>query len=156
MNRPVVFTLGHGLLPLEGLMRLLRENVIDLVLDVRSQPFSARAPHFTTEALASSLVSEGFAYRWVPALGGRPNDRLSTMSGSPDYERMALQPDTLAALDEVARSAWSKRIALLCSESRPEECHRSRMLEPELAGRGVWVDHILHTGDVERVPTLFS
>jgi uncharacterized protein (DUF488 family) len=69
---------------------------------------------------------------------------------------MAQEPDTMRALDEVVSLAGTHTVALMCSESRPDECHRSRMLEPELAQRGVWVEHILHSGDVAAKPTLFA
>ncbi len=80
----------------------------------------------------------------------------SHATGAPNYQRMANEPDTRAALDEVAELAGEHTIALMCSESRPEECHRSRMLEPELAGRGVGVEHILHSGEAAARPTLFT
>jgi uncharacterized protein (DUF488 family) len=154
LTKSRVFTIGHGLLEREQLLELLRSHGVDTIIDVRSQPHSARAPQFNREAL--ERVS-GVTYRWMPALGGRPPAHLRIEgTDAPDYERMAREPETRAALDEIAALTSQRSIALMCSESRPEECHRSRMLEPELARRGVWVEHILHSGEAAAVPTLFA
>jgi uncharacterized protein (DUF488 family) len=89
-------------------------------------------------------------------LGGRPPTRLRTASGAPDYERMAQEPETRRALDDLTKEAHSQRVVVLCSESRPETCHRSRMLEPELESRGIAVNHILPDGTLSAQPTLFT
>jgi uncharacterized protein (DUF488 family) len=151
-----VYTVGHGLLDDGRLIELLRSFDVDLVIDVRSQPFSRRAPQFNREVLADALERSGIAYRWVAELGGRPADELRTAAGAPDYERMAEAPGAADALDKVADLASRRTVVLLCSESSPFDCHRSRMLEPELARRGIWVEHILHSGDLAARPTLFA
>src|SRR5262245_42062636 len=89
---PSVYTLGHGLIGLDVLMDLLQQHSVELVVDVRSQPFSGRAPQFNREALGAALDSAGVTYRWVPELGGRPEPSLMTPTGRPDYERMAQEP----------------------------------------------------------------
>jgi uncharacterized protein (DUF488 family) len=63
---------------------------------------------------------------------------------------------TRRALDALAASSGDVCIALLCSESKPETCHRSRMLEPELERRGCEVEHILSDGSIAAQPTIFA
>src|SRR5437588_3037450 len=132
----MLYTVGHGLLSGETLIANLSRHGIDLVVDVRSQPVSTRAPHFNRELLKRALEASGISYAWMgQALGGRPPSRLRTRAGAPDYERMAQEPATVSALDRLAGAAASRKIALLCSESRPELCHRTLMLEPQLEMR---------------------
>lgn len=151
-----IFTAGHGLLTIEALVENLSRHHIAAVIDVRSQPFSGRAPQFNKEALRASLELVGIEYAWMgKALGGRPPDELRTGTGAPDYERMACDPATVTALDKLVEASEKRRIALLCSEARPEGCHRSRMLEPQLEQRGVAVEHILPDGTIAAQPTLF-
>ena len=151
-----VYTVGHGLLPIETLVENLRSHDVTVVVDVRSQPFSRRAPQFNKDSLRASLEAAGIGYAWMGhALGGRPPDELRTSTGAPDYERMAQEPATATALGKVAEASTRRRIALLCSESRPEGCHRSRMLEPQLGQRGVVVEHILPDGTLVVHPRLF-
>lgn len=42
------------------------------------------------------------------------------------------------------QSAWQRgvRFVLLCSEGKPEQCHRSKLIGETLAGRGIPVLHI--------------
>jgi uncharacterized protein (DUF488 family) len=151
-----IYTVGHGLLSLEALVTNLSNYEIEAVVDVRSQPFSGRAPQFNKESLRRSLEAVGISYIWMgQALGGRPHEALRTSTGAPNYERMVREPQTAAALDRVVGAAMRRRIALLCSEARPEGCHRTRMLEPQLEQRGAHVEHILPDGTLASQPTLF-
>jgi uncharacterized protein (DUF488 family) len=152
-----IYTIGHGVQPLECVVGNLNLHHVDLVVDVRSHPVSGRAPQYCRETLAVALKCAGIDYAWVGrALGGRPSRHLRTPAGAPDYERMAAEPATVDALDQLAERSSSRRLALLCSESRPESCRRTRMLEPELERRGVVVEHILRDGSLAALPTLFS
>ncbi len=152
-----IYTIGHGVQPVDALIGKLTGHNVDLVVDVRSHPVSSRAPQFCRDTLTDALTSAGIDYAWVgKALGGRPPRHLLTPGGAPDYERMVGEPATAAALDRVAECAATRTLALLCSESRPEQCHRTRMLEPELERRGVTVEHILPNGSLAAYPTLFA
>ena len=151
-----IYTVGHGLLPVEALLANLARHDVVAVVDVRSQPFSGRAPQFNREALRVALEDVGITYIWMgQALGGRPPARLRTATGAPDYELMAREPATSDALDKVVDASSRRKLALLCSEARPEGCHRARMLEPELERRGATVEHILPDGMLAARPTLF-
>ena len=152
-----LLTVGHGLSEFADFAANLQRHGVTTVIDVRSYPVSKRAPAYDRERLDLALRSRGVTYVWAgDALGGRPPANLLTRAGAPDYERMAQQPKTKAALDRLAERATEERLALLCSESRPEDCHRLRMLEPELARRDVVVDHILSDGSLMTKPTLFA
>ncbi len=151
-----IYTVGHGTLPLEAVLVNLSVHQVAAVMDVRSQPFSGRSPHFNKENLRASLEAAGINYVWMgQSLGGRPRAKLRTPAGAPDYERMAREPATVAGIAKVVEAAGRRRIALLCSEARPEGCHRTRMLEPEFEERGLLVEHILPDGSLASQPTLF-
>jgi uncharacterized protein (DUF488 family) len=152
-----IFTIGHGVLSLDAFLQLLNRHGVGLVVDVRSHPGSQRAPHFNRRVLERILRERELGYRWEgETLGGRPSPDLLTASGAPDYERMVALPRTRASLDVLADEARRTALALMCSETDPNRCHRSRMLEPELEARGVAVDHILSSGALMAVPTLFG
>lgn len=152
-----LFTIGHGLLDFDRFVSNLRNHAVTLVVDVRSHPSSARAPQFDRERLEASLSARGIDYRWAGrTLGGRPPAELKTAGGAPDYERMAAEPETSRALDYLVALASDRTVAIMCSESQPEGCHRTRMLEPQLEQRGAAVEHILPSGELMARPTLFA
>jgi uncharacterized protein (DUF488 family) len=152
-----IYTVGHGLQALSQLVQNLTAHRIGLVVDVRSHPLSARAPQFSRQPLQAALEAKGVKYAWMGReLGGRPPRKLRTSTGAPDYERMAAVPVAADAIDRLASAAAEWNIVLLCSESSPERCHRSRMLEPEFEKRGVVVEHILPSGVLLLRPSLFA
>jgi uncharacterized protein (DUF488 family) len=156
-QRPTIFTIGHGLAPISTLLDTLLLVSVDKVVDVRSVPGSQRAPQYNRRDLESVLRARGVDYEWAgETLGGRPPAHLRTRSGAPDYERMVGERETADALDALVAASRTQRIALLCSETRPEECHRSRMLEPEIERRGADVEHLLPDGSRQSAPTLFA
>jgi hypothetical protein len=81
-------------------------------------------------------------------LGGRPSERRFYCEGVADYEKMAQARDFSRGLDRVIKGAKKYRIALMCSERDPLDCHRCLLVSRALAKRGVRVSHILEDGRV--------
>jgi uncharacterized protein (DUF488 family) len=145
-----VFTIGHSDLDAPYFLRLLRINEIDLILDVRSAPYSRRAPQYNRSALAQSLESAHVGYAFAgKSLGGRPPDPTLYVSGRVSYPRVAGSQVFIQGLRRLSRLVVQYRIALLCSERDPLECHRFLLIGRALTIRGVNVEHILSDGSVE-------
>jgi uncharacterized protein (DUF488 family) len=146
----LVFTIGHSDLGEAYFLRLLRINEIDLILDVRSSPYSRRAPQYNRAALAQSLEAARVSYTFAgKSLGGRPPDPSLYVSGQVSYPRVASSHAFLQSLRRLARILPHNRIALLCAERDPLECHRFLLIGRALAIRGVNVEHILSDGSLE-------
>jgi uncharacterized protein (DUF488 family) len=65
-----IHTIGHSTRPTDSFIALLRENEVDLLVDVRSVPRSRTNPHFNAETLPATLARESIDYRHIKALGG--------------------------------------------------------------------------------------
>jgi uncharacterized protein (DUF488 family) len=154
MMETTVFTIGHSTRGIEELIALLRENGVQLLVDVRRYPVSRRYPHFTADALASSLAREGIAYEHGRDLGGHRDPR----AGSPNtalraaafrgYADHMSTPAFKAALARLEEKAASQCAAVMCAEADPQRCHR-QLLADALSARGAQVLHILGPGRVE-------
>jgi len=145
-----VFTIGHSNQSFEQLLVLLRQNGITAVGDVRSQPYSRRYPQFSREPLEKSLKEAGIAYVFLGReLGARSDDPKNYDNGSVRYERLAKTELFQSGLDRVERGAETHRLALLCAEKEPLNCHRFVLVSRELVRRGVEVRHILEDGRAE-------
>ena len=146
-----IFTIGHSNHSMEEFSALLAENAVTMVVDVRSSPRSRWVPHFNPNNLEPALEQAGIEYAFMGReLGGRPDDRsVYDAGGRVSYERAALADDFSDAIGSLIRQADERRIALLCMERDPLECHRALLVARELADRGVEVQHILHEGAVE-------
>jgi uncharacterized protein (DUF488 family) len=148
-----VFSIGHSDLGEAYFLRLLRINEIDLILDVRSAPYSRRAPQYNRSALARSLELARIAYVFAgKSLGGRPPDPTLYVSGRVNYPRVASSRIFVQGLRRLSRLLAQHRVALLCSERDPLECHRFLLIGRALTIRGVNVEHILSDGSLESQP----
>lgn len=148
----VIYTIGHGNRAVEQFLGLLREADIECVVDVRAYPASRRHPQFARQALECSLADAGLRYVWEgKALGGRrrlAKDSPHLALKSPGFRAFA---DHMASgefregLGRIVALAKQTRIAILCAERLPWQCHRL-LIADSLLARGVAVEHIVERG----------
>jgi uncharacterized protein (DUF488 family) len=144
-----VWTVGHSTHTFERLLGLLRAPSITAVADVRTAPFSRHFPQFNKDALQAELRMAGIAYSFLGTeLGGRPTGSQYYCDGVADYERMARSPDFERGLQRILDGARKYRIALMCSEHDPLDCHRCLLVGRALTARGALVKHILADGAI--------
>ena len=139
-----ILTVGHSNHSLDHFIEILHRHGVKQVADVRSHPRSRFAPHFNRETLQKSLRLQGIGYRFMGAtLGGKPaKDDLYTSDGRADYRRMAQVPAFIASTLEIAKMGQETTTALMCTEKRPEECHRTLLVTQQLNLMGVPSAHI--------------
>lgn len=139
-----VFTIGYGNRPVADFLAALSRRRIQYLIDVRSSPRSKYRPEFSANELRTLLKQSDISY--VPmgdSLGGRPDDSSCYEDGHVLYdlvrERHYFQ-DGIKRIQE----ALSKnlRVCLMCSEGKPEDCHRSKLIGSALEALGVNVLHI--------------
>ena len=157
INTLTIWTIGHSTRTIEEFIDLLRDNQIEILVDVRHFPGSRKFPHFNKGALHDALVAAGIRYEHLVELGGRRPVRLdshnvvwrnASFRGYADY--METQPfhDGIDRLLEIARSG---RTAIMCSEAVWWRCHRS-MIADYLKAIGVHVFHILSSKKAQEHP----
>ena len=92
---------------------------------------------------------DGISYVFLgKELGGRPSDRKFYCEGVADYEKMAQASEFKEGINRVIDGAKKYRVALMCSERDPLDCHRCLLVSRALAQRGIRVNHILDDGNV--------
>lgn len=142
-----VLTIGHSTQSGGSFVQLLRQAGVTAVADVRSVPFSRHVPHFNRETLKEMLGAEKIAYVYLgDVLGGRPKAREPFSDGVADYEKMARSESFNQGVDRVIEGARTHRIALMCAERDPLDCHRCLLIGRTLKERGVSVRHIQGPG----------
>src|SRR5262245_22971141 len=121
-----LFTIGHSNHEREDFLNLLRQHGITAVGDVRSSPYSRRQPHFSKVPLQAMLRQNGIAYVFLgKELGGRPaSPELYHAEGWADYELVRATEEFRRGVDRLLRGLETFRIALLCGEEDPLDCHR--------------------------------
>ena len=145
-----VFTIGHSTHSIEKFIELLAAHQIKVVADVRSSPFSKFNPQFNRDNLQNSLKATGIRYVFLgKELGARSEDPACYVADKVQYDRLAKTPLFQSGLDRVIEGANNYRIALMCAEKDPLDCHRTILVARELLKRGVTITHILDDGSLE-------
>lgn len=145
-----LYTIGHSNHPQEVFPALLHEHEIELVVDVRSSPYSRYVPHANRETLAQTLEHAGISYKWMgDRLGGKPEGYVA------DYDELRASPSFQEGVTALLALAATRRTALMCAEGDHRLCHRYKLITPALLVRGARVLHIQPDGSVvdeEEVP----
>lgn len=145
-----LFTIGHSTHAIGVFVALLKQHGITAIADVRSAPYSRFNPQFNREVLRHSLNGEGIEYVFLgKELGARSDDPACYERGRVQYSRLARTPAFLRGLDRVLQGAARHRIALMCAEKDPLDCHRTVLVARSLVERGTAVQHILSDGSLE-------
>jgi uncharacterized protein (DUF488 family) len=151
MRQPIfdVYSLGHSTHSQERFSALLKIAGVNAIADVRSSPFSRHFPHFSQIQLRTRLRQDGISYVFLgKELGGRPDSQSLFRDGVADYEAMAATKAFVEGLDRLINGAAIHRIAMMCSEHDPLDCHRCLLVARRLSERGLKVGHILPQGEV--------
>lgn len=149
MGQPV-FSIGHSTHSVEHLLGLLKQHSITAICDVRSQPYSRMNPQFNREPLRDALRAEGIAYVFLgKELGARSDDRSCYRDGQVQYDLLAATDSFRQGLKRVREGSEKYRVALMCAEKDPLQCHRTILVSRHLVVEGIDVCHILADGTVE-------
>jgi uncharacterized protein (DUF488 family) len=149
-----LFTVGHSTRTAAELLALLRAAKIETLVDVRRFPGSRRHPQFGQEALAAALRAAGIAYQHEPDLGGRRAPRPHSPNafwreaGFRGYADHMATPAFATALERLLGQAEDRRLAVMCAEALPWQCHRQLIADAAVA-RGAAVMHLLGEGRTE-------
>lgn len=147
-NDAVIYTIGHSNREIDEFIELLQKNKIEILIDVRKLPGSAKYPHFNQDVLSRSLSSTDIHYVHLKELGGRrkPNkDSINTIWKNKSFQAYADYMSTAEfhkGIDVLLEYANQKRVVLMCSEAVWWRCHRA-LIADYLKSIGVEVCHIM-------------
>jgi uncharacterized protein (DUF488 family) len=145
-----VLSIGHSTHTPDTFLARLRMHDVEVVADVRSSPFSKFNPQFNRVVLEQFLKANGLRYVFLGReLGARSENRSCYDNGRVQFARLAQTPLFQSGLDRVLQGAARFRVALMCAEKEPLECHRTLLVAKALAERGQPVLHIHADGHLE-------
>ncbi len=149
---PRIFTIGHSNQSIESFIALLKTFEIEVLVDVRSYPYSKFAPQFDKHALKTAITTAGLKYLFLgEELGGRPAEtEFYDANGRVLYSAVAESPIFLAGIMRLETGTQKYRVAIMCSEENPIGCHRHLLVARVLTKRGIAVEHIRGDGTYQR------
>lgn len=155
LNQVIIFTIGHSNFEFETFLDLLKD--IEVLVDVRSVPFSKYAPQFNIKNINGGL--EGFGIKYVfmedeyvgNVIGGRPRDDDCYENGKIVYETVMKKGWYQEAISALIALAKKNKVVIMCSEEDPYKCHRHNLITQSLLREGINVIHIRGDGSKEQV-----
>ncbi len=150
-----ILTVGYGNRDIEAFVALLRRYGVEVVCDVRSTPYSARYESFNRETLRALLRDSRIKYLYLgELLGARPSDPDLYVAGRASYEAMERSSIYRQGIERLETGMDSYRIAVMCAEKDPLDCHRAVLIGRMLVRDGLSVQHIGSDGELESHVTL--
>lgn len=125
-----IYSIGHSNKKADELVKILQENGITDLVDVRTYPSSKYNPQFNRAQLEQYIPAGGIKYHYR----GR---NLGGLQGNVLFE------ETIEKM--IASSSDERKLCVMCSEAKPEDCHRSQTIQPVVEKLGAQMVHILWT-----------
>jgi uncharacterized protein (DUF488 family) len=145
-----LFTIGHSNHPIERFIALLTRHGIEALADVRSTPYSRFNPQFNKSRLEASLKEAGIRYVFLgEELGARSKDPSHFEGGKMSYAKLAASAPFQQGLQRLLKGAGTMRVAMMCAEREPLDCHRTILVGRQAEKAGATVIHILADGALE-------
>lgn len=145
------YTIGHSNHSMEKFVELIRTFDVDLIVDVRSSPFSAYSPQFNRDLIEHRLSEQGISYEYLgDSLGARHSDSCVLFpDGKVNFSIVRTKKEFILGLQKIVnliRKGFNP--AIMCSEKDPYDCHRFVLISHALELKGLDIEHILDDGSL--------
>jgi uncharacterized protein (DUF488 family) len=146
----ILYTIGHSNHKIEDFLDLLKRHSINCIADVRSTPYSRYNTQFNREILERELQNANIEYIYLgDQLGARINNPHCHNGNSVDFECLAKTEQFQIGLKHLTDISLKCRVAMMCAEKDPIECHRFILVCRNLKNSGFHIKHILSDGNIE-------
>jgi len=140
-----LYTVGHSIYEIEDFIKLLQNNNINTIVDVRSTPYSKFAPQYNKELLKQYLKQNAICYIYMgDTLGARYEDKnLLFNDGKVSFKKVQETKnfqDGIVRLERGIEKGYN--ISLMCSEKEAFDCHRFGLISEFLSKISINVNHI--------------
>lgn len=163
-----LYTIGHSRHPIDKFIQLLVDHHIEVLVDVRSTPYSRFNPQFNKTTLQQALVENHIQYIYSGGeLGGHPKDpecyihhaipeKAADYLNEIDYLKVMKRPWFLQGITQLIHTADQSTTSILCSEEDPARCHRHHLIARYIlrAFPEVTVLHIRGDGNVNNAKSI--
>jgi len=147
-----LYTIGHSNHTPEKFGRLLEDNLIDFVVDVRSTPYSQWAPFANRENLERLLSSINIRYLYLGDLLGGHIPGLENAKKTEKikaYDVVREEKYFNQGLSKLLEVIERCRVCILCAEEDPSSCHRRLLVGVSLLSQGIQILHIRGDGHIQ-------
>ena len=148
----VLMSIGHSQHQVEYFVYLLKTHEVNYVIDVRSTPYSQFAPDYNRENIKNILKDNAIEYAFMGAFfGARPKDSsLYLPDGYLNFRKVEDSLKFKKGFNNVVKGVdRGYRIAFMCTEKDPIECHRAILVTYAFYKAGYSIEHIMPDNTVQ-------
>jgi uncharacterized protein (DUF488 family) len=130
-----IYTIGHSNQDMVTFLKLLKNNAIQVVVDVRSVPYSRYVSQFNKKEMEAAITDAGLQYIFMgDVIGGKPSDpQYLDADGRAMYDRLDASATFQQGINRLIKGladGWA--IGLMCAEEDPLKCHRHHLIAKDL------------------------
>ena len=151
-----VFTIGHSNSNWSDFTSILKDNHVELLVDVRRYPGSRACPQFNKEQMITYLQKKSVSYVHIEKLGGRRNKLDAKGDRHNDNNTGWRNKSFRAYANYMATTSFREgmnellllmkkysRLAIMCAKAVPWLCHRRMIADYLVVVEGINVFDIL-------------
>lgn len=148
-----IYTIGHSTQKTEKFIKILKENKIELLIDVRSSPYSKYTSNFNKKELQEIITENNILYKYLgQKIGGKPsNKEYYYKNGEINYIKLSKTSKFKEGIESIIKLSKKYNIVLMCSEENPYLCHRHHLISQKLQEKGFTIIHIRKNGKLEKI-----
>jgi uncharacterized protein (DUF488 family) len=145
-----IYSIGYSSYAIADFIKAIIAYRIDVIADVRSQPYSRHKPEYNRESLKQTLKRNGIAYAFLgDQCGARIQAPECYVNGKVSFELVTHNKDFQTGLQRLRKGMQVHRIAIMCAERDPINCHRAILICRNLRAHDVVINHIVDNGLIE-------
>jgi len=146
----LIYSIGYSSYAISDFVKAIVAYGIDVIADVRSQPYSRYKPEYNRENLKQTLKQNGIAYVFLgDQCGARIQAPECYVNGKVSFELVKRNKDFQTGLQRLRKGMQTHRIAIMCAERDPINCHRAILICRNLRAHDVVINHIVDNGLLE-------
>ncbi len=150
-----IFTIGHSNRQWNEFIRLLEDNQVVTIADVRRHPGSKSFPQFNKENMAKELLAKDIRYAHTEKIGGRrkENAKASVTQDNSGWQNKSFRSYadymvTISFKEGIQElllqiEKCNGYLAIMCSEAVPWRCHRRLISDHLVMVEGISVYNII-------------
>lgn len=140
----ILYSIGHSNQTQDEFLALVKVYGVNSIVDVRSVPASKYSPQFNQENLKDFLIAHNVQYLYFgEEFGARRTDSIDE-NGQVNFDLAVKSSSFVSGALRIFRGLErGYKIAFMCSEANPLECHRFALVSRYFYEKGIDVQHIL-------------
>lgn len=147
-KKMICYTIGHSTRKLEEFINIIKNYGIDCIMDVRSNPHASSSydKSYDRDSLEMNIKQSGINYIYMGEQLGekRTENEVLDSDGKANFDKIMECSTFNKGINRIVEGIRrGHKIALMCSERNPFNCHRSIVLGYALMKNGVDMEHII-------------